>query len=104
MQGWVGGGAPVATFEAYKKKFGADPYIYSFDLQGYGTGMFAKHKLCCMAGISDKVFDLMNIIEKDKDALVHVIESIPFDGSVTKFVNGVLAPNVQKSSEEEVED
>jgi hypothetical protein len=37
MQGWIGHRAPVKTFEAYKKKYGAEPKVFSFDLQGYGT-------------------------------------------------------------------
>ena len=36
MQGWIGQQAPVSTFEAYKKKYGAQPKVFSFDLQGYG--------------------------------------------------------------------
>jgi hypothetical protein len=104
MQGWGGtnAGAPTRAMSAYRNKFKADPFIYSFDLGGYGSGMFSKNKLLCMAGISEKVFDLMSLMEKDKNALVHVIEQVKFDGSVNRFVDGVLS--TRTDSEEITED
>ena len=76
MQGWMGGGAPVAAFHAYKKRYKANPYIYSFDLQGYSTLMFPEDKVFCLAGFSDKVFDLMKLLETDRRALIHDIEKV----------------------------
>lgn len=106
MQGWAGGegGAPVQALRAYKAKHNADPFIYSFDLAGYGTGMFSKNKLLCMTGISEKVFDLMAMMERDKNALVHVIEQVKFDGSANRFVNGVLASSTKEVKEDEEEE
>ena len=34
MQGWIGYYSPKEAFKAYKKRTGANPYIYSYDLQG----------------------------------------------------------------------
>jgi len=101
MQGWAGKemGAPSASLKAYKTKFKADPFIYSFDLSGYGSGMFTGKKLLAMSGFSDKIFDIMNVLETDRDALVHVIERVQFDGSVNKFCNGVLTENTRPTED-----
>ncbi len=76
MQGWVGGGAPQKAFAAYKKYTGADPFIYSFDLQGYGSLQFPENKVFALAGFSEKVFDLMGVLEKDPMILVRQIEAV----------------------------
>lgn len=76
MQGWMEGGAPTHEFNQYKKKYNADPYIYSFDLNSYGTMMFPENKVYCIAGFSEKVFDIMKLMETDKQALIHEIERI----------------------------
>jgi 60 kDa SS-A/Ro ribonucleoprotein len=75
MQGWVGYNTPVQTFTEYKKKFNCSPYVYSFDLQGYGTTQFPENKVFCMYGFSDKVFDTMKMFETDKEALIKTIEA-----------------------------
>ena len=82
MQGWMGdgygwhGGSPVKSYNQYKEVTGADPFIYSFDLQGYGSMMFPQPKVFCLAGFSDKVFDLFKLLEEDKQALVSKIEAV----------------------------
>jgi len=82
MQGWMedssfmNPGAPSKVFKAYKNKFNADPYVYSFDLNSYGTLMFPEKKVHAIAGWSEKIFDLMKILETDKEALIHDIEKI----------------------------
>ncbi len=76
MQVWMGGGAPTAAFAKYKQRFGADPFIYSFDLQGYGSLQFPEDKVFALAGFSDKVFDLMRVLETDRMALVQAIERV----------------------------
>jgi len=76
MQGWVGGTTPRLQFEAYKKKFGANPHIYSFDLQGYGDMQFPENQVYCIAGFSDKIFDTMKVLEQDRNALIHRIETV----------------------------
>ena len=37
MQGFLGHTTPVKEFNEYKKKFNCNPYVYSWDLQGYST-------------------------------------------------------------------
>ena len=76
MQGWMEGGAPTKEFADYRKRTGADPHVYSFDLQGYGTLMFPERNVYALAGFSEKVFDVMALLERDREALVHEIEAI----------------------------
>jgi len=81
MQGWMGNGnwgygAPSVTFKEYKTRTGADPIIYSFDLQGYGSLQFPERNVYELAGFSDKVFDIMKLLETDRNALVHKIEEV----------------------------
>ena len=82
MQGWMedssfmNPGSPSKTFKAYKNKYNADPFIYSFNLNDYGTLMFPEKKVYCIAGWSEKIFDLMKILETDKEALINDIEKI----------------------------
>lgn len=76
MQGWVGYDAPTRTFAKYKLRTGANPIVYSFDLQGYGTLQFPKKNVYCLAGFSDKVFDIMKLLETDRQALLTEIEKI----------------------------
>lgn len=76
MQGWVGHYTLKTVFDTYKKKFGANPHIYSFDLNGYGDMQFPENQVYCIAGFSDKIFDTMKVLEQDKNALIHKIESI----------------------------
>lgn len=76
MQGWIGQYSPVAEFAQYKNKYNANPYIYSWDLKGYGTLQFPESSIFCLAGFSEKVFDVMKIMETDKKALIKAINSI----------------------------
>jgi len=78
MQGWVEHRLPRQVFVDYKRRMGADPFIYSFDLQGYGTTQFNPKdpKVLCLAGFSDKVLDLMALLESDKNAMLHEIEKV----------------------------
>lgn len=78
MQGWVGHYSPAADFAEYKKRTGANPYIYSFDLQGYGSLQFPERNIFCLAGFSDKVFDIMSLMEQDKEALINEIGKVEF--------------------------
>jgi len=76
MQGWVGYESPVSDFNDYKTRTGAKPFIYSFDLQGYGSMQFPEPNVFCLAGFSDKIFDIMKLLESDKQALINEIEKI----------------------------
>ena len=81
MQGWMAsgfaiGGAPTEMFADYRERTGADPHVYSFDLQGYGTLMFPERKVYGLSGFSEKVFDVMTLLEQDRKSLVHEIEAV----------------------------
>lgn len=76
MQGWIGYDTPVKEFNEYKQRLGANPKIYSFDLNGHGTLQFPENNVYALAGFSEKIFDIMKLLEEDKKALVHKIESI----------------------------
>lgn len=76
MQGWVGYNTPKESFANYCKKYDASPYIYSFDLQGYGTMQFPEDKVFCLAGFSEKVFDTMSKLEENPKALLAEIEKV----------------------------
>jgi 60 kDa SS-A/Ro ribonucleoprotein len=76
IYGWGrGGGNPKASLAAYRDRAGADPKIYSFDLQGYGTLEFPEKNVYSLAGFSDKVFDLIKILESGK-SMVDVINQV----------------------------
>ena len=51
MQGWVGYTSPSAEFKAYKSRFGANPFIYSWDLSGYTTLQFPEQSVYAIAGL-----------------------------------------------------
>lgn len=76
MQGWMGYENPTKDFEAYKKRTGAEPFVYSFDLNGYGSLQFPEKNVFAIAGFSDKIFDVMKLLEQDKNALVNKIKQI----------------------------
>ncbi len=76
MQGWVGPGTPVKVFEEYRRNTGADPFVYSIDLQGYGSLQFPQRKIFCLAGFSEKLFDVMGYLEKDQNAFIQEVEKI----------------------------
>jgi hypothetical protein len=76
MQGWVGYHTPADQFKAYKSKYGVNPFVYSWDLQGYGSSQFPENKIFCLAGFSDKVFNTMALLESDRQALIKEIENV----------------------------
>lgn len=77
MQGWVGYDSPNSTYNKYKAKFKCpDCKIYSFDLTGHGTLQFPEKNVYALAGFSDKVFDIMKLLESDKQALVNTINAV----------------------------
>lgn len=78
MQGWIGHHTPNAPFNQYKKATGADPYIYSFDLSGYGSMQFPERNVFALTGFSDKIFHVMKLLETDKKALINEIKRIEF--------------------------
>jgi hypothetical protein len=76
MQGWIGYESPTRQFAEYKSKFGVNPFVYSWDLSGYSTLQFPEQNVFALAGFSDKVFDIMKMMELDKKALYNEIKAI----------------------------
>ena len=76
MMGWIGYDAPTHELAEYKKRTGANPKIYSFDLAGYGTLQLPQENIFCLAGFSEKTFDVIKMLEQDKNALIAEIERI----------------------------
>jgi hypothetical protein len=76
MQGWMEEGAPTSAFSTYKTKFSASPFVYSINLNDYGTIMFPERNVFLLAGWSEKIFDIIKLLETDKDAMLSEIEKI----------------------------
>jgi 60 kDa SS-A/Ro ribonucleoprotein len=76
MQGWIGGTSPTREFNDYKKNFNCNPHVFSLDLAGYGTLQFPESSVYCLAGFSDKIFQIMDLLKSDKNALINEIKSI----------------------------
>lgn len=76
FQSWLGYYTPSVEFNKYKKKYNCNPHVYSFDLAGYGTLHLPEKQVYCLAGFSDKVFDIMQLLKTDKNALLNEIKSI----------------------------
>lgn len=77
MQAWMEFNAPTQSFAEYRTRTDSDPHVFSFDLAGYGTLAFPERQVYCLAGFSEKVLDVMGLLEADKHALVHKINSAP---------------------------
>lgn len=78
MQGWIGYTTPVKEFNQYKKDYNANPHVFSWDLAGLSTLQFPENQVYCLAGFSDKVFEVMRFLKADKKALLNRINSIQF--------------------------
>lgn len=76
MQGWIGYETPTREFNEYKKTIGANPFVYSFDLNGHGTMQLPEQNVICIAGFSGKVFDIIKLTETDKKALLNTIKAV----------------------------
>lgn len=69
--------SPVQYYQKWKAKYNAtDCKVYSFDLAGYGTLQMPQQDVYCLAGFSEKIFDLMKHFECDKNALITAINSV----------------------------
>ena len=82
MQAWMQSGYssnPRGAFDNYKRVSGANPFLYSFDLAGHGTMQVPENdgKVICLAGWSDKIFDVLKTTEMDRNALINTISAYP---------------------------
>ena len=76
MQGWEEFTTPGGDLEMYKNNHHCNPLIYDIDLAGYGDMQFPEQSVVCLAGWSEKIFDLMKFAETDKQALIKTIEKV----------------------------
>lgn len=78
MQGSMWNTATTATkaLAQYSTRTSARPFVYQWDLQGYGSLQFPENQVATLAGWSDKMFDIMRLVETDKKALIHQIEKV----------------------------
>jgi hypothetical protein len=85
MQGWMGtdtwgmrgsSSQALKTLKDYRRRTEMDTKVFSFDLQGYGTMQFPDHEIYCVAGWSEKIFDVLKVLEQDKLALIREIEKV----------------------------
>lgn len=77
-QSWLG--HPGQTgLKNYRQATGANPAIYAVDLVSYGTLQFPEEKCAAIAGFSEKIFDLMALLEEDRNALLNRIEEEPLE-------------------------
>lgn len=80
MQAWMQSyDHPRGALDAYKTRSGANPYVYSFDLHGHGSMQVPENdgKVIALAGWSEKIFDILDVTEQDREALIHTIEEYP---------------------------
>lgn len=82
MQAWIATDwngksvSPSAAYNAYKRNYNPDCKMYSIDLAGYGTMQLPEKDVFCLAGFSEKIFDLMKFFEEDKNALINAVKSV----------------------------
>ena len=76
MQGFIGYTTPTIEFNRYKKKFNCEPCVFSLDLAGYGTLQLPESGVYCLAGFSEKIFQIMELLKTDRNALLNEIRSI----------------------------
>lgn len=63
-------------YHDYVNRVGIAPKLYSWDLAGYGTLQMPEKDVYCLAGFSEKVLNIMGLLEQDKEALIHTIEAV----------------------------
>jgi 60 kDa SS-A/Ro ribonucleoprotein len=76
MQAWIGHDTPAKSFEAFVKRTGQRPRVYSFDLAGHGSLQFPERDVYCLAGFSDKSMETLRFLDQDQSALLSKIEQI----------------------------
>jgi 60 kDa SS-A/Ro ribonucleoprotein len=64
-------------YESYRKNINPDVKVYSVNLKRYGTTIF-KGNVFKIAGWSEKIFNIMEILERDPNALISEINRIEF--------------------------
>lgn len=68
--------SPSAAYNDYKRKYSPDCKMYSFDLAGYGTLQVPEKDVYCLAGFSEKIFDVMKCFDDYKNALLKAVDEV----------------------------
>jgi hypothetical protein len=77
MQSWGDYYSPKQAYEIYKQKYNVQNCkFYSIDLAGCGTLQLPQPDVYCLAGFSEKIFDLIKHFECDKNALISAINNV----------------------------
>lgn len=77
-QGWAGHD-PVKAFDDYKRRTGANPSVFSWDLAGYGNTQLHESNVYLLSGFSEKAFDIMKLLDEDRNALIKKIKAIEIE-------------------------
>lgn len=83
-QAWEEFNTPKKALDQYKILAGADPHIFSLDLCGLGTLQFPENRVYALAGFSNKVFDVMQMLENDRLAMINTIKKIDIHAEALK--------------------
>ena len=71
---------PNQIYGEYCAKFKAQPKVYCFDLKGYGSAQFPQEHVYSLSGFSEKVMDIMKVLENDPQAFINQIKAIKLEG------------------------
>lgn len=66
------------SVNAYRRKTGSNPDVFSVDLAGLGSTQFTGPKQYQLAGFTDNTLKTMGQMREDPDALIRAIEAIEF--------------------------
>jgi 60 kDa SS-A/Ro ribonucleoprotein len=65
-----------AEFQKYKTRTKSDAFLFNWDMRGLGSLNFPERNVATLAGWSDRVFTIMGLVERDKQAMVNEIRKI----------------------------
>ncbi len=88
MQGWAEQAPMHQSYNQYKARSGANPNLFMFDTNGLGTLKFAQRDVFLLGGVSDKVFDVLNYINK-RDSIVKLVEDYTYHPKGKTVVFGI---------------
>lgn len=78
-EAWQQQKATGVNLEKMVQRLGARPSVYMWDFSGGGTSQFHANQVTMLSGFSEKVFDLLEQQEQDKNALVNRIKAYALD-------------------------
>jgi len=76
FQSWIEDA--FAIYRGYCKFAGKSVNIISIDMAGYPSVDFPEKNITLLSGFSANMYDVLNMVSQDPDALIHEIEKIKF--------------------------